>query len=123
MTELEVELRNRRFHREVNERIVELTRAFARDPACDPTMRVFCECGRDGCMTLLDMTLSEYLAVGAGPSRWVVSSGHIDSAADSTLARRDGFALVQNPSDRPSTEALAPGKESTSPSTAESYRR
>jgi hypothetical protein len=120
MTALKVELRNRRFQRDVNARIVELTKGFAREPASDPTMKVFCECGRDGCMTILDMRLSEYEAVRDGPRRWVVSSAHLDTAVDSTLARRDGFVLVEKLSVRLSTEASAPRKEQTSPPTEES---
>ena len=118
MTTVDRELRNRSLLRDVNERIVELTREFARDAASDPNMMVFCECGREGCRALLELTLSEYEAVRERPGRWVVSSPHIDTTVDSTLARRDGFALVQNLPDRLSTAALAPGKESTSPRTA-----
>ena len=110
MTALRVELRNRRFQRDVNARIVELTRGLARDPASDPTMKLFCECGRDGCMTILDMRLSEYKAVADGPRRWVVSSAHLDAAMDSTLARRDGFVLVEKLSVPLSTEPSAAGK-------------
>jgi hypothetical protein len=55
-------LRSRRLRREVNERIVELTKEFALDPATDAPMRLLCECGRDGCMRHLEMRLSEYEA-------------------------------------------------------------
>jgi hypothetical protein len=106
MTAVERELRNRMLRREVNERVVELTKEFGLD---DPAMIVFCECGRDECMTqLVQMNLSEYEAVRARPDRWFVVSAHIDVLADSILARRDGYALIHHDSGRPSTEADAP---------------
>jgi hypothetical protein len=119
MTAVERELRNRRLRREVNERVAELTKEFGLD---DPAMILFCECGRDECMTqVAEMNLSEYEAVLAGPARWVVVSAHIDELADSILARRDGYALIHHDSGRPPTEALAARKEeSTSPPTANS---
>ena len=123
MTALERDLRNRRLHREVNERVAELTKQFARDAASDPPVIMFCECGRENCMTqLAEMKLSEYGAARAGPGRWVVLSAHIDELADSILARRNGYALVNNDRGRLSTEAPAPRKESTSPPTADSFQ-
>jgi hypothetical protein len=64
MTALRHELRNRRLHCDVNERIAQLTTEFGLDAAAsDPLMMVLCECGREGCMTLVEMTLSEYQPV------------------------------------------------------------
>jgi hypothetical protein len=121
LTALERELRSRRLRREINERVVELTKQFALDPASDPPMIVFCECVREDCMTqLAEMKLSEYEPVLAGPGRWVVLSAHIDEPADSILARRDGYALIHRDSRRLSTEDAAPKKESTSPPQADS---
>ena len=121
MTALERELRSRRLHREVNERVAELTKGFARGAASDPPMIVFCECGRADCLTqLAEMKLSEYEAVRAGPDRWVVLSAHIDELADSILARRNGYALIHHAPGRLSTEAPLPRKESTSLTTADS---
>jgi hypothetical protein len=107
--------------RDVNERVVELTKEFARDAENDPAVIVFCECGREDCLTrLAEMKLSEYEAVRAGPGRWVVLSAHIDEPVDSILARRDGYALIHLDSGRLSTEAPAPREGSTSPPTADS---
>lgn len=123
MTALGRELRSRRLHREVNERVAELTKQFARAPASDPPLIVFCECGREDCMSqLAQMRLSEYEAVRESPGRWIVWSGHIDELADSILARRNGYALIHHDLGRLSTEALAPRKESTSPPTADSFQ-
>jgi len=120
MTALERELRSRRLHREVNERVAQLTTQFARDLASDPSIIVFCECGRESCITqLAEMKLSEYEAVRARPGRWVVLSAHIDELTDSILARRNGYALVHHDRGRLSTDAPAPRKESTSPPTAD----
>ena len=114
MTAVERELRSRRLRRDVNERIAELTNQFAPD-ATSPPLILFCECGREHCATPVEMTLSEYQAVRAGVGRWVVSSAHIDALGDSILARRNGYALIDHHPDRLSTEAVAPRKESTSP--------
>jgi hypothetical protein len=51
VTAVERELRNRRLHREVNERVVELIKQFALDGAIDSPMQVFCECGLERCLT------------------------------------------------------------------------
>jgi hypothetical protein len=107
--------------REVNERVVELTKQFARDAENDPAMIAFCECGRDDCLTrLAEMKLSEYEAVRAGPGRWVVVSAHFDELVDSILERRNGYALIHLDSGPLSTEAPAPREESTSPPMADS---
>jgi hypothetical protein len=110
--------------RDVNERVVTLTKEFARDVDNDPAMIVFCECGREDCLTRLEeMKLSEYEAVRAGPDRWLVLSAHIDEPVDSILARRNGYALIHLDSGRLSAGAPAPREESTSPPTADSSQR
>lgn len=123
MTALGRELRSRRLHREINERVAELTKQLALTPDSDPPLIVFCECGREDCMSqLAEMRFLEYEAVREGPGRWVVLSGHIDELADSILARRNGYALIHHGLARLSTEALALRKESTSPPTADSFQ-
>lgn len=112
VTALDRELRSRSLHREVNERVVELIKHFALDGALDSPMQAFCECGLERCLTPIEMTLSEYEAVRAGPGRWVVSS-----------ARRNGYALIHHAPARPSNEASTSGKEATSPPTAELSKR
>lgn len=122
MTALGRELRSRRLHREINERVAELTKRFALSAASDPPLIVFCECGREDCMSqLAEMRLSEYEAVREEPGRWVVLSGHVDELADSILALRNGYALIHHHLGRLS-EALGPRKESTSPTTADSFQ-
>ena len=116
MTALERELQNRSLRREVNERIAELIEGF-HPKAEEPVMTVFCECGSDECMARIETTLAEYQAVRAGPMRWVVSSTHIDTTADSIIARRNGYALIEHASDRLSPKAPPPRKEPTSPPT------
>jgi hypothetical protein len=116
MTAEERELRSRGVRREVNERIAELIKGF-RTKAEEPVMTVFCECGSDECMARIETTLAEYQAVRAGPMRWVVSSAHIDTTADSIIARRNGYALIEHASDRLSPKAPPPRKEPTSPPT------
>ena len=117
MTAEERELQSRSLRREVNERVAELIDGFHNSEAEDPVMTVFCECGSDECMARIETTLAEYQAVRAGPMRWVVSSTHIDTTADSIIARRNGYALIEHASDRLSPKAPPPRKEPTSPLT------
>jgi hypothetical protein len=114
MTAEERELQSRGLRREVNERIAELIDGFHDSEAEEPLMTVFCECGSNECMAPIEMTLVEYQAVRAGPTRWVISSAHIDTTADSIIARRNGYALIEHASDRLSPKAPPPRKEPTS---------
>jgi hypothetical protein len=116
MTARERELQSRILRREVNERIAELIEVFD-DKAEESVMTVFCECGSEECMTPIEMTLAEYRTVRAGATRWVISSAHIDTPANSIIARRNGYALIEQRSDRLSREAPSPRKEPTSPLT------
>ena len=117
MTALERELQNRSLRREVNERIAELIEGFHDGKGPDPVMTVFCECGSDECMAPIEMTLVEYRAVRAGPTRWVISSAHIDATADSIIARRNGYALIEHAPERLSPKAPPLRKEPTWPLT------
>jgi hypothetical protein len=98
MTAEERELQNRSLRREVNERVAELIDGFHNSEAEDPVMTVFCECGSEECMAPIETTLAEYQTVRAGPTRWVISSAHIDTSADSIIARRNGYALIEHAS-------------------------
>ena len=111
------ELQNRSLRREVNERIAELIDGFHASEAGETAMTVFCECGSEECMAPIETTLAEYQAVRAGPTRWVISSAHIDMSADSIIARRNGYALIEHASDRLSPKAPPSRKEPTSPLT------
>lgn len=112
--------RHRLLRREVNERIAELTAELASNSEGDVTMLVFCECGTEGCVRPMEMTVSEYAAVREGPDLWVVSSAHVDEQANSLLAQRNGYALIKDVSERLLTEAFVPRKESKCPPTANS---
>jgi hypothetical protein len=117
MTAEERELQSRSLRREVNERIAGLIEGFHDSTAGDQAMTVFCECGSEECRARIETTLAEYLAVRAGPMRWVISSTHIDTTTDSVIARRNGYALIEQAPDRLSRRAPPPRKEPTSPLT------
>ena len=117
------ELQSRSLRREVNERIAGLIEGFHDSTAGDQAMTVFCECGSEECRARIETTLAEYLAVRAGPTRWVISSTHIDTTTDSVIARRNGYALIEHASDRLSRKAPPPRKEPTSPPTTSLYER
>jgi hypothetical protein len=115
--EAERELQSRSLRREVNERIAGLIEGFHDGTAGDPAMTVFCEFRSEECMARIETTLTEYQVVRAGPTRWLISSAHIDATADSVIARRNGYALIEHASDRLSRKAPPPRKEPTSPLT------
>jgi hypothetical protein len=117
MTAEERELQSRSLRREVNERIAGLIEGFHDSTAGDQAMTVFCECGSEECRARIETTLAEYLAVRAGPMRWVISSTHIDTTTDSVIACRNGYALIEQAPDRLSRKAPPPRKEPTSPLT------
>jgi hypothetical protein len=123
MTAEERELQSRSLRREVNERIAGLIEGFHDSTAGDQAMTVFCECGSEECRARIETTLAEYQAVRAGPTRWVISSTHIDTTADSIIARRNGYALIEHVSDPLSRKAPPPRKEPTSPPTTSSIER
>jgi len=108
------EMQSRSIRREVNERIAELIAGFHDSASGDPTMIVFCECEAEECMAPIEMTIAEFQAARVGPARWVMSSAHIDMTKDSVIARRNGYALIERASDRPSGKALPRRKEPTS---------
>jgi hypothetical protein len=68
-------------------------------------------------MARIETTPAEYRAVRAGPTRWVISSAHIDTTADSIIARRNGYALIEHAPDRLSPKAPPLRKEPTWPLT------
>jgi hypothetical protein len=117
MTAEERELQSRGLRREVNERIGGLIEGFHDSTAGDPAMTVFCECGSEECLARIETTLAKYQAVRAGPTRWLICSTHIDTTADSLIARRNGYALIEHASDPLSLKAPPPRKEPTSPLT------
>ena len=117
------EQRKRSLYRELNERIVELYKELALDSYPNAPIGVVCECGLAGCMRPIEIPFSEFEAIRAGPTRWVVSTAHIDELAGSIIARRDGYAFLQHAPVRHPGHDFDFGKEAPSPRTADLSKR
>lgn len=75
-------------YRDVNERVVELSRSFRLE-----RMEVLCECGR-GCLERLELTPEAYRDVRADATAFVVVPGHEDDDVESVVGRGDGYYVV-----------------------------
>ena len=54
-----------------------------------------CECARPGCNQLVELTVREYEEVRAHPRRFVVVPGHELPDADTVIAARPGYVIVE----------------------------
>lgn len=85
--------RNEALFRQVNERVREVSDAFA---AVDPSPIEFvCECGREDCTEPVPLTLPEYERVRSVATQFVVVPGHVISEVESVVERRDLYVVVE----------------------------
>ena len=54
-----------------------------------------CECGVLGCNRLLELTLPEYEAVRAQPTRFLIVDGHEITETEHVVERHDRFSVVE----------------------------
>ena len=87
--------RNEALFREVNERIRAITTA-------GDDVELLCECADTTCAQPIPMSLADYEAVRAHPTRFFVVPGHELPDVETVVARREEFVVVEK---RP--EALA----------------
>jgi hypothetical protein len=80
-----------------------------------PVVPFVCECGADGCRTLVRMTLDDYAFARESPRRLLVAPGHQASGATTIVRRSDEFVIVERAglaegrADGPEGEAAAGG--------------
>ena len=86
--------RNEALFREVNERVEEVSSRLSYDDAADLTGFV-CECSREECTDLIEITYSQYEAVRSDPRRFLVRPGHEDLKVDRVVEEHPGFLVVQ----------------------------
>ncbi len=79
--------RNEALFREVNERIREIT-------TYDGDVEFLCECGDPGCAQPIVMTLDEYEAVRADPTRFVVVPRHEAPDLETVVDENERFAVI-----------------------------
>ena len=90
---------NEALYREVNERVAEVAERFVEVETRVNRVHFNCECGDAGCTEQIDMTLSEYEAIRAEPTRFAVVIGHELPEVEQVVARHPAYLVVekQNP--------------------------
>ena len=88
--------RNEALFREVNERIVDLETGRGGYEQEDPPLIGFvCECPREDCSELLEVTLGQYEAVRNRPRRFLVLPAHEDGDLARVVERHAGYVVVE----------------------------
>jgi hypothetical protein len=84
--------RNEAFYREVNERVAEVAHQFKE---VETPLGFTCECGAADCAEPIEMTLVEYEAIRADPTRFVVVPGHERPEIESVVERHSAYLVVE----------------------------
>jgi hypothetical protein len=88
--------RNEALFREVNERIVELETGLGGYDRDDSLLIGFvCECPREDCSDMLEVTRGQYEAVRENPRRFLVLPGHEDGDIGKIVDRHAQFLVVE----------------------------
>ena len=83
--------RNQVVYRLVNDRILDVNDSFGEwDHAV-----FLCECGNPSCETTVEMTGSEYGAVRARPTHFLIAVDHLEPTVDQLVSKVDRFWVVQ----------------------------
>ena len=102
---------NEALFRQVNERVKEVSDAFA---AIDPSPIEFvCECGREGCIEPISLTLAEYERVRSSATHFVVLPKHVVPEVEVVVREGDGYVVVEK---RPEEWEIAVETDPRSPS-------
>lgn len=85
--------RNEALFRQVNERVRDVSQAFA---TLDPSPIDFvCECGTPDCAEPIRLTLEEYEAVRAEPTHFFVVPSHVIPGVERVIAPHDRYVVVE----------------------------
>jgi hypothetical protein len=84
--------RNEALYREVNERVADVGDQFQ---AVETPLGFTCECGAADCAELIGMTLAEYEAIRAEPTRFFVIPGHERPEIESVVERHGAYLVVE----------------------------
>ena len=93
--------KNEALFRAVNERVKDVSRPFeevVENLAAAPVNFV-CECGLDGCLDMIPLTVTEYEAVRAHPARFAIVPGHEVPSIERVVSEHDGYAVVEKHAD------------------------
>jgi hypothetical protein len=84
--------KNEELFRKVNERIETVSHAVAED---DALMEYLCECDRPDCYDRVNATRSEYEAVRAESTHFIVLPGHEDPRVERVALSNERFMIVE----------------------------
>ena len=87
--------RNEALFREVNERIEDVSSDLADESEQEASFKVVCECGRNDCTELLELTRAQYEAVRSDPRRFLVLPGHEHTDTARVVERNSGFSVIE----------------------------
>lgn len=88
--------RNEALFREVNERIVELESGLGGYERDDALLIGFvCECPREDCSELIELTHGQYESVRNDPRRFLVVPGHEDGDIAHVVERHSHYLVVE----------------------------
>src|SRR5690242_2266935 len=95
-TEREVRAaRNQSMFRAVNEKLLELNRAFA---DATHTYVISCECADTSCLETLELAPATYEDVRREPNRFAVLPGHVYADVEVVVAEAEGYVIVEKTS-------------------------
>jgi hypothetical protein len=86
-------------YREVNERVAEVNRRFAKTAADSPDqlIEIFCECGHQGpCAGRVTVTPATYERVRSDPTAFLLLPGHGEASVENVIERGDGYLITRN---------------------------
>ena len=83
--------RNQSIFRAVNEKIIDLSKAFA---TFTGDVRIACECADTHCLESLAITPEAYEGVRSQPNRFAVLPGHIVPEVEVVVAETEGYVVV-----------------------------
>lgn len=81
---------NEAVSREINEG---LEQAHADEPP-DRYLRMYCECGRSACESMIAITASEYERVRSDPVRFLILGEHLISDIERVVEETDRFVVI-----------------------------
>jgi hypothetical protein len=84
--------RNEALFREVNERIEDVSTTFVPD---EEQMEFLCECDDAACTGKVSATRTEYEAVRAVATHFIVLSGHDDPEVEKVVLQNERFLVVE----------------------------
>jgi uncharacterized protein (DUF1499 family) len=98
-------VRKKMLFREVNERVVEVSRQ-----AVEGDIEILCECGEDPCLAQITLSASAYDAVRTVPTRFVVAPGHENEKLERVVTARPGYVVVEKAHDAAAYTSLLTGR-------------